>query len=53
MPQNNFSEKERIDAFAKALAVVLRRIAGFDSNTIPKDLPKPVKNKEVTTPKKK
>jgi len=53
----NLSEKERIDAFSKALAAVLRRIAGQDSGngrkSLPENLPKPVTKKEVERAKKK
>ena len=55
MTDNNFTEKERIDAFAKALAIVLRRIAGIDSKktkTLPENLPKPSKDKETRNNKK-
>jgi hypothetical protein len=50
MTNNNFSEKERIDAFSKALAIILRRIAEQDSEqtkTLPKNLPKLSKKKDV------
>lgn len=44
--KTTFSEEERIDAFAKALALTLRRIAGkteIGNSAIPDDLPKPIK----------
>ena len=50
MINNNFSEKERIDAFSKALAIILRRIAEQDSEqtkTFPENLPKLSKKKDV------
>ncbi len=54
-----FSEEERIDAFAKALALVLRRIAGkseTEQNAVPDDLPEPIKkeakNKNIAQNKK-
>ena len=57
MTTMNLSEKERIDAFSKALAAVLRRIAGQDSGngrkSLPENLPKPVTKKEVERAKKK
>ncbi len=56
MTNNNFSEKERIDTFSKALAIVLRRIAGLDSEktkTMPKNLPKLSKKQEDSQQKKK
>ena len=56
MTNNNFSEKERIDTFSKALAIVLRHIAGLDSEktkTMPENLPKLSKKQEDSQQKKK
>jgi hypothetical protein len=50
MTNDNFSEKERIDTFSKALAIILRRIAEQDSEqtkTFPENLPKLSKKKDV------
>lgn len=47
--KQTLSEQERINAFAKELALVLRRIAGkseAEQNAVPNDLPEPI-TKEV------
>lgn len=40
---NPLSTDQRVDAFTRAIGVALRRIAGISSDSLPADLPTPVK----------
>ncbi|MBN2146702.1 MAG: hypothetical protein JW726_04905 [Anaerolineales bacterium] len=49
---NNPADQERIDAFCRALAQALRRIAGREQESVPDDLPKVARALPKTTEEK-